>query len=213
MTRGHPVGEDTLKRAFDVIFAGTGLLVLMPVLALCAIAVRMSSPGPIIFRQERVGLHGRVFQILKFRTMHAARTGRAPQITIGRDPRITGVGAFLRKWKLDELPQLWNVVAGDMSLVGPRPEVPRYVAIYPAAQRDLILSVRPGITDPCSIHLRNESDLLSQAVDPENFYVEVLLPEKLRISGHYVRNRSFLSDVRIIAMTIGSVVGFSKKMP
>ena len=213
MIRRHPVGEDRLKRAFDVICAGAGLLMLVPVLALCAIAVRVSSPGPIIFRQERVGLHGHVFHILKFRTMHAAKTAPAPEITIGRDPRITGVGAFLRKWKLDELPQLWNVVAGDMSLVGPRPEVPRYVAIYPAAQRDLILSVRPGITDPCSVHLRNESDLLSQATDPENFYVEVLLPEKLRISGDYVRNRSFLSDVGIITMTIRSVMGFGKKMP
>ncbi|HYD48811.1 MAG TPA: sugar transferase [Terriglobales bacterium] len=202
-----------MKRVFDVICAGIGLLVLMPVLALCAVAVRVTSPGPIIFRQERVGLYGNTFEILKFRTMRVTTTGRDPQITVGRDPRITRVGALLRKWKLDELPQLWNVVTGDMSLVGPRPEVPKYVAIYPSDQRDLILSVRPGITDPCSVHLRDESDLLSQADDPENFYVGVLLPEKLRMSGDYVRNRSFVSDVGIIVKTIGSVVGFGKKMP
>jgi len=202
-----------MKRLFDTVFAATGLLGLLPVLAACAIAVRLSSPGPIIFRQQRVGLHGKIFKILKFRTMRVARTGEEPQITIGQNPRITRVGVFLRKWKLDEFPQLWNVVVGDMSLVGPRPEVPKYVAIYPAALRDLVLSVRPGITDPCSIYLRNESDILAKAENPECFYVETLLPEKLRISGEYVRNRAFFSDIGIIIQTIFSVFRASGAAP
>jgi lipopolysaccharide/colanic/teichoic acid biosynthesis glycosyltransferase len=194
-----------MKRLFDLAAATAGLLVLLPVLAVCALAVRMSSPGPIFFRQQRVGLNGQVFDILKFRTMRPADAS-APQITIGRDPRITPAGAFLRKWKLDELPQLWNVVRGDMSLVGPRPEVPKYVALYPAADRALVLSVRPGITDPCSIYLRNESEILAEAEDPERFYVETLLPEKLRISGQYVRSQSLPSDIGIILQTLWSVV-------
>lgn len=194
-----------MKRAFDIVAAGLGLLALLPVFAACALAVRLSSRGPVFFRQQRVGRNGQVFDILKFRTMRPADAS-APQITIGRDPRITPAGAFLRKWKLDELPQLWNVVTGDMSLVGPRPEVPKYVALYPAAARALVLSARPGITDPCSIHLRNESEILAEAADPEQFYVEVLLPEKLRISGEYVRNQSFLSDIGIILRTLMSVI-------
>jgi lipopolysaccharide/colanic/teichoic acid biosynthesis glycosyltransferase len=194
-----------LKRLFDIVFATAGLLALVPVLAACAIAVRLSSPGPIFFRQRRVGLHGRIFEMLKFRTMRVAGSATAPEITIGQDPRITRVGAILRKWKLDELPQLWNVVVGDMSLVGPRPEVPKYVETYPAAMRELVLSVRPGITDPCSISLRNESEILATAEDPERFYVDTLLPEKLRVSGEYVKNRTFLSDIAIIARTVAAV--------
>jgi lipopolysaccharide/colanic/teichoic acid biosynthesis glycosyltransferase len=194
-----------MKRLFDIVLAALGLVALSPVLLLCAGAVRLSSPGPILFRQQRVGMHGRVFEILKFRTMRAAQSGAEPQITVSRDPRITAVGSFLRQWKLDELPQLWNVLVGDMSLVGPRPEVPRYVAMYPADLRELVLSVRPGITDPCSIYLRNESDILAKAEDPERFYVETLLPEKLRISGDYVRNRSLISDIAILVQTLFSM--------
>lgn len=139
--------------------------------------------------------------------MRVAVPGSAPpQITIGRDPRITPPGAFLRKWKLDELPQLWNVLVGDMSFVGPRPEVPKYVALYPEQLREQVLSVRPGITDPCSIYLRDESALLAAADDPERFYVEELLPEKLRISSEYVRVQSLLADIGIIFRTIGSIV-------
>lgn len=195
-----------MKRLFDIVFAATALLGLLPVLAVCAMAVRLSSRGPIFFRQQRVGLLGRIFKILKFRTMRVEDTGTEPQVTIGQDPRITRSGAFLRKWKLDELPQLWNVVVGDMSLVGPRPEVPKYVETYPTTVRDLVLSVRPGITDPCSIYLRNESEILAKAENPERFYVETLLPEKLRISGEYVKNRGFFSDIRIIVQTVLSVV-------
>jgi lipopolysaccharide/colanic/teichoic acid biosynthesis glycosyltransferase len=191
-----------MKRLFDVFFASVGLVALSPVLALCAVAVRLSSPGPILFRQQRVGRHGQIFEILKFRTMRVGNPNAGAQITIGRDLRITGTGAFLRKWKLDELPQLWNVVTGEMSLVGPRPEVPHYVAVYPSDMRELVLSVRPGITDPCSIYLRNESEILAAAEDPERFYVETLLPEKLRISGEYVKNRTLASDIGIILQTL-----------
>jgi lipopolysaccharide/colanic/teichoic acid biosynthesis glycosyltransferase len=194
-----------MKRLFDIFCAGAGLVALSPVLAACAVAVRLSSPGPIFFRQQRVGRHGATFEILKFRTMRVARSDNEPQITVGQDPRITRAGALLRKWKLDELPQLWNVVVGHMSLVGPRPEVPKYVAMYPAAMRELVLSVRPGITDPCSIYLRDESEILAQAEEPDRFYVETLIPEKLRISGDYVKNRSFASDVGIILQTIKSI--------
>lgn len=201
-----------MKRPLDLLVASIGLVASAPLLLACALAVRLSSPGPIFFRQQRIGRHGNSFEILKFRTMRVARPNtEPPQITIGHDPRITHAGAFLRKWKLDELPQLWNVIVGDMSLVGPRPEVPRYVESYPRAMRDLVLSVRPGITDPCSIHLRNESEILANAADPERFYVETLLPEKLRISGEYVRNQSLLSDIRIILHTIFAVLHVTRR--
>ena len=201
MTRMSSFGRSA-KRSFDIAGAAAGLLGLLPILIACAVAVRLSSPGPILFRQQRVGLHGNIFDILKFRTMRPARTGQELQITIGRDPRITAIGAFLRKWKLDELPQLWNVVAGDMSIVGPRPEVPKYVAIYPTAIRDIVLSVRPGITDPCSIYLRHESEILARADDPERFYIETLLPEKLRLASAYARNQTMMTDISIIVRTI-----------
>jgi lipopolysaccharide/colanic/teichoic acid biosynthesis glycosyltransferase len=195
-----------MKRLFDIVIATMGLLALLPVLAVCAIAVRLSSSGPIFFTQPRVGLYGTSFKIFKFRTMRISNSNDESKITIGRDPRITRIGGFLRKWKLDELPQLWNVMVGDMSFVGPRPEVTKYVETYPAAVRDLILSVRPGITDPCSIYLRNESDILAQAEDPERFYVETLLPKKLYISGEYVKHRTFFSDIGVILRTISSLV-------
>jgi lipopolysaccharide/colanic/teichoic acid biosynthesis glycosyltransferase len=192
-----------MKRVFDLLGGILGIFLLAPVLIACVIAVWKSSPGPILFRQQRVGRHGRIFEILKFRTMRVATPDCiAPEITIGDDQRITSAGKFLRKWKFDELPQLWNVIVGDMSFVGPRPEVPRYVKTYPPAMRDLVLSVRPGITDPCSIYLRNESEILAAAKDPEKFYVEILLPEKLRISCNYIANQSILSDIRLIFDTI-----------
>ena len=194
-----------MKRLFDVVVSIAGLLALAPVMLACAIAVRAGSAGPVFFRQRRVGLNGVPFDILKFRTMRPALTGEERQITVGRDPRITRTGAFLRAWKLDELPQLWNVVVGDMSLVGPRPEVPQYVALYPSEIRAVVLGVRPGITDPCSIHLRHESEILAAAEDPERFYVETLLPEKLRISANYARDRSMRTDMVIIVRTIRSL--------
>lgn len=193
-----------MKRIFDAVAAGSGLLVLSPILIACALAVRLSSPGPVFFRQQRVGLNGRIFEILKFRSMRVADAS-APQITIGGDPRITSAGTFLRAWKLDELPQLWNVLVGDMSLVGPRPEVPKYVALYPAETRKLVLSVRPGITDPCSIHLRNESHLLAGVEDPERYYIDTLMPEKLRMAGEYVQRQSFFHDIQLIFQTLLAV--------
>ena len=195
-----------MKRIFDLMAATTALIVLIPLASVIAVAIVLDSHGPILFKQQRVGLNGRTFSILKFRTMRQTNSYSMPQITVGKDIRITRMGAVLRQWKLDELPQLWNVVLGDMSLVGPRPEVPKYVALYPDATRQIVLSVRPGITDPCSIFLRNESALLATQADPERFYIETLLPRKLQISSDYVISISFFSDLRIIMNTITAVI-------
>jgi len=195
------------KRAFDILFAAAVLILLAPLLAALALWVRLDSPGPVFFRQRRVGLRGREFRIYKFRTMVSGAEARGPQITIGADVRLTGSGALLRKYKLDELPQFINVLLGDMSVVGPRPEVPRYVALYPAAARELVLSVRPGITDRASIEFRDESRILGNAPDAHNAYVNEVLPVKLRYYQEYVRQHSFLGDLRIIAATVGAVLG------
>lgn len=193
------------KRLFDVLMSALGLLLLSPVLLLVAVWIKLDSPGPVMFRQERVGRFGRHFHIHKFRTMRADAPALGPQITIGADPRITRSGHFLRASKLDELPQLWDVLRGAMSLVGPRPEVPRYVALYPAELKALVLSVRPGITDPASLSFRHESDLLAQAADPEREYVDVVMPMKLRLAADYVRNASLLGDLRLILATLGAL--------
>lgn len=189
------------KRAFDIFASGIGLILLAPILALLVLLISLDSTGSPIFKQERVGRGGVVFRIYKLRTMTVSVRPDSQQITVGADPRITRFGAFLRKWKLDELPQLWNVLFGQMSLVGPRPEVPKYVAHYPADLRDVVLSVRPGITDPCSLRLGNESELLGQASDPHKFYIEHLLPRKLDIYVKYVLNQSFYKDLKIIFAT------------
>lgn len=206
MTRRHdeertPEGRPLPPRAVDVAVAAAGLVLLAPVLAVVALAVRLSSPGPVLFAQERVGLHGRRFRILKFRTMVAGAERRGGQLTVGGDPRITRVGAVLRATKLDELPQLWNVVRGDMRLVGPRPEVPRYVERYTPQQRRL-LAVRPGITDPASLAFRDESRLLEAAEDPERLYVEQILPRKLAINADYLERRTLASDLRLVVSTL-----------
>jgi lipopolysaccharide/colanic/teichoic acid biosynthesis glycosyltransferase len=195
-----------MKRIFDLMVSAAALIVLIPLAFVIAVAIVIDSRGPILFKQQRVGLNGRIFAILKFRNMRQTNSYGVPQITVGKDIRITRVGAVLRQWKLDELPQLWNVVLGEMSLVGPRPEVPKYVALYPDATRQIVLSVRPGITDPCSISLRNESALLATQDDPERFYIETLLPRKLQISSEYVISISFFSDLRIIMSTITAVI-------
>ncbi|CCJ47480.1 MULTISPECIES: O-antigen biosynthesis protein WlbG [Bordetella] len=194
-----------IKRLFDVVCSGLGLLALLPLLALIAIAIKLDSPGPVFFRQERVGKGGVPFRIHKLRSMSVRQDPRAGQITVGADPRITRVGKWIRKWKLDELVQLIDVFTGSMSLVGPRPEVPRYVVLYPDALRNLILSVRPGITDPASIRFRNENEILGQSSDPERTYREIILPEKLRIQAEYVQTRTFLGDLKIIAHTLLAV--------
>lgn len=190
------------KRAFDLVVASLALLLLAPVFVLIAIAIKLDSPGPVFFRQERVGRHGVPFLIHKFRTMVADAATRGPQITVGRDPRITRVGAFLRETKLDELAQLIDVLQGTMSLVGPRPEVPRYVARYTPEQRAKILSVRPGITDPASLDYRRESELLARAPDPERAYVEEIMPAKLRQAERYVEQATVWTDVRVLARTL-----------
>lgn len=190
-----------LKRLFDICCSALGLLVLLPFLALIAIAIKLDSPGPIFFRQERVGRHGVPFRIHKLRSMQVWHPAIDRQITVGTDARITRVGRLIRQWKLDELVQLIDVLRGDMSLVGPRPEVPRYVAMYPDDTRDEILSVRPGITDLASIHFRNESMILAQSTDPERAYREDILPEKLRLQQQYVRTRSFRVDLGILFKT------------
>ncbi|WP_426177513.1 sugar transferase [Massilia sp. TWR1-2-2] len=193
------------KRLFDIAASLAGLIVLAPLFVLAALWIRLDSPGPVFFRQQRVGRHGELFSIYKFRTM-AATPDTSAQLTIGQDRRITGAGAFLRKHKLDELPQLINVLHGTMSLVGPRPEVPRYVACYPPAVRAIVLSVAPGITDWASILYREESDILGRAVDPERAYVDTILPTKLDYYVRYVRERSFWTDVRIIASTLTALL-------
>ena len=191
-----------VKRMFDLIGAGLGVLVLSPLLLGIALWIKLDSPGPAIFRQQRVGRFGVPFAIRKFRTMRVDAPALGPQLTVGADPRITRAGRFLRAAKLDELPQLFDVLAGTMSLVGPRPEVPRYVAMYPAELRDKVLSVRPGITDPASIEYRDESTLLARASDPERVYVEQVLPAKLRFAAAYVDRHSLLGDLRVIGATL-----------
>ena len=198
------------KRLFDLVCASTGVLLLAPLLLAVALWIKLDSRGPVLFRQQRVGRFGVPFRIHKFRTMRddlaAGTRADAPapgsQITVGADPRITRAWRFLRRTKLDELPQLLDVVAGTMSLVGPRPEVPRYVAMYPVALRDKVLSVRPGITDPASIEYRDESALLARAADPERVYIEQVMPAKLRSAARYVEQRSLLGDVRLIGATL-----------
>ena len=193
-----------VKRVFDVVLAAAGLMLLAPVLIAVAVWIKRDSPGAIFFRQQRIGLHGKPFHIFKFRSMRTNNAGAL--ITVGDDARITRSGHFIRAYKLDELPQLINVLLGDMSLVGPRPEVPRYVALYPASIRDEVLSVRPGITDLASVQYRSESTLLAQSADPENTYINTILPAKLALCQQYVRERSFLLDLKIIAMTLGIVL-------
>jgi lipopolysaccharide/colanic/teichoic acid biosynthesis glycosyltransferase len=195
-----------LKRLLDIVVSGTALLLLGPVLLAIALWVRWDSAGGALFRQERVGRQGRSFHIYKFRSMHTGADRAGPAITVGEDARITRAGHWLRHSKLDELPQLFNVLRGDMSLVGPRPEVPRYVAMYPAELRAIVLSVRPGITDLASIAFRNESALLAQSADPERTYVQEILPVKLDYAARYARNHSVWQDLRILARTVHAVL-------
>lgn len=194
------------KRLFDLLLSSIGLLLLAPLLLLIAALVKLDSPGPVMFRQERVGRFGQPFRIHKFRTMRHEPAGQGLQITVGADRRITRVGGFLRASKLDELPQLLDVWLGDMSLVGPRPEVPRYVAHYPAELREKVLSVRPGITDIASIEYRDESAVLARAADPEHAYVHEVLPHKLALAARYVERSSLWLDVWLIWRTVVAIV-------
>lgn len=190
------------KRLFDVLAAALGLLLLAPLLAAAALAIRLSSAGPVLFRQQRVGRDFKPFCIYKFRTMVADAADRGGPLTRGgHDPRITPLGRLLRKTKFDELPQLINVLRGEMSLVGPRPEVPRYVEMFRDEFRHL-LAVRPGITDPASVRFRSEAELLGAAADAESLYVREILPEKIRLSRQYIRQASLCGDLRILWQTL-----------
>ena len=194
-----------MKRLFDLLFALTGLALLWPVMAILAIVVKLDSKGPAIFRQTRVGLNGRLFEMLKFRTMTNDAESLGPKITANSDPRVTRAGKWMRRTKLDELPQLLNVLVGDMSIVGPRPEVPEYVATYPELLKDKVLSIRPGITDIAAIEYVNESIYLSNVADAERTYVEEILPRKLELYERYVDNRSLSGDFRIIFRTLTAI--------
>jgi lipopolysaccharide/colanic/teichoic acid biosynthesis glycosyltransferase len=187
------------KRLFDLFVAALALLLLSPLLLLVALAVKLDTPGPVFYRQERVGRHGVPFSIHKFRTMHHGAGG--PPLTVGNDPRITRVGAVLRRTRIDELPQFVDVLLGHMSLVGPRPEVPRYVAQYPPALRERVLAVRPGITDPASLAYIDEAAQLAAAADPEREYVEVILPAKLQRAAEYAERASLASDIGVLWRT------------
>lgn len=195
-----------IKRLFDMLASGIGLLVLSPLLLVIALAVKLESPGPVFFRQERVGRFGKTFYIHKFRTMVIDAERLGLQITVGADARVTRVGALLRKSKLDELAQLFDVFIGDMSLVGPRPEVPRYVEHYPAAARELVQSVKPGITDWASIKFKDENEILGRSKDPHLAYINEVLPIKIGFYTEYVRSRSFFGDLRIIFATLGALM-------
>ncbi|HUG24370.1 sugar transferase [Piscinibacter sp.] len=190
------------KRCFDLLLAAVALLLFSPLMLVIAVWVKLDSAGPVFFRQERVGRRGVPFRIHKFRTMVVDAPQSGPQITIGDDARITRAGRILRRHKLDELPQLLDVLRGAMSLVGPRPEVPRYVAMYPEPMRSKVLSVRPGITDPVSLQFFDESTVLGAAADPEREYVEVVMPRKLAAAAAYAEQATLANDLRTIAQTL-----------
>lgn len=194
-----------MKRLFDIVASGLGLLCLSPLLLVVAIWIKLDSPGPVFFRQVRVGRYNKDFRIFKFRSMRVG-SDKGSQITVGgHDSRITRSGYFIRKTKIDELPQLINVFIGDMSLVGPRPEVRHYVDMWTPEQLH-VLDVRPGITDPASIRYRNENELLEKAEDPEKYYVEVIMQDKIKLYLEYVEKHSFLYDIKLIFQTFYTIV-------
>lgn len=193
------------KRLFDVVGSAIALLLLAPLLLAVALIVKLDSPGPVFFRQERVGRHGMPFRIHKFRTMRSGAGGLP--LTVGEDPRITPSGRWLRRTRIDELPQFIDVLAGSMSLVGPRPEVPRYVALYPPGLRERALAVRPGLTDPASLEFIDEAGHLAYAADPEREYVEVILPVKVRRAAEYAERATLATDLAVLWRTLCVLVG------
>jgi lipopolysaccharide/colanic/teichoic acid biosynthesis glycosyltransferase len=195
----HAIGDNVVKRVFDFVIALGGLIVLAPIFAVVAALVKCDSPGPVFYAGDRIGQHGRPFKILKFRSMAVDADRQGPPVTHRDDPRVTRVGAFLRRTKLDELPQLWNVLKGEMSLVGPRPETPSYVALYTPEQRR-VLEVRPGMTGLPQLSYRDEEEHLSPD-SWEQDYVNVLMPQKLALDLEYARRQSFALDVQILART------------
>lgn len=199
-----------LKRGFDILCSLTGIVFLSPLLLYFYLIIKIKDGTPVLFKQERIGRNSRPFMLYKFRSMRL-NSEALGQLSLGeRDPRVTDIGHFLRKTKMDELPQLFNILKGDMSLVGPRPEVPCYVDMYSDEQK-LVLKVRPGLTDAASLKYFNESELLSTAEDPEQFYIKEIMPSKLDLNLKYIESRSLLKDICIILKTIGRI--FSKKEP
>ena len=193
-----------LKRIFDITLSLFGLIILLPFMLIIAILIKIDSKGPVFFKQIRVTKNGKEFKIFKYRTMRVG-SDKYSQITVGKDDRITKIGSFLRKYKLDEIPQLINVLIGDMSLVGPRPEVPKYVALYTDEQKE-ILKVRAGITDYASIEFSNENDLLALEKDSEKAYIEKIMPKKIELNKKYLSEISMLTDIRIILLTIKKIL-------
>ncbi|HJV17820.1 MAG TPA: sugar transferase [Bacillales bacterium] len=197
--------NDFIKRLFDIVMSLIGIIILSPIFILISLLIKLDSKGPVMFKQIRVGRGERNFKILKFRTMVTDAEKKGKQITVGRDSRITRVGHFLRKSKLDEIPQLINVLKGDMSLVGPRPEVPKYTQYYNSNQRR-IFEIRPGITDLASIKYRDENEILAQSDRPEETYIEEIMVDKLKLNLQYLSERSLLTDIKIIFMTLLKII-------
>ena len=193
-----------LKRIFDITLSLFGLIILLPFMLIIAILIKIDSKGSVFFKQIRVTKNGKEFKIFKYRTMRVG-SDKYSQITVGKDGRITKIGSFLRKYKLDEIPQLINVLIGDMSLVGPRPEVPKYVALYTDEQKE-ILKVRAGITDYASIEFSDENDLLASEEDPEKAYIEKIMPKKIELNKKYLSEISILTDIKIILLTIKKIL-------
>lgn len=193
-----------LKRIFDITLSLFGLIILLPFMLIIAILIKIDSKGPVFFKQIRVTKNGKEFKIFKYRTMRVG-SDKYSQITVGKDGRITKLGSFLRKYKLDEIPQLINVLIGDMSLVGPRPEVPKYVALYTDEQKE-ILKVRAGITDYASIEFSDENDLLASEEDSEKAYIEKIMPKKIELNKKYLSEISILTDIKIILLTIKKIL-------
>lgn len=194
-----------MKRLFDIVASGCGLLILSPLFLVIAIWIKFDSPGPIFYRQVRVGRHNKDFRIFKFRSMRVG-ADKGSLVTIGnRDTRVTHSGYYIRKFKIDELPQLINVFIGDMSLVGPRPEV-RYYVNYWTPEQMRVLDVRPGVTDPASIKFRNENELMEKAENPDDFYINVIMQEKIKLYLEYVDNHSFFGDIGLIFKTFWAIV-------
>ena len=192
-------------RLFDITFSVIGLIVLSPIFLVLSLLVGFGSKGGVIYKQERIGLYGKLFKLYKFRSMYVDADKRGLLITVGeRDPRITPIGYFLRKYKLDELPQLLNVLKGDMSIVGPRPEVKRYVDLYTKEQKK-VLNVRPGITDKASIVFKNENEILSQYQDPEKAYIEVIMPQKIELNMTYINQPTIRAYFLIIFRTLKEI--------
>lgn len=193
-----------MKRLVDVLFSLAVLALTLPLSVLISIAVKLTSRGPILFLQNRVGQDERIFKMLKFRSMRVAE--ESMQLTVAGDDRITSVGRIIRRLKLDELPQFINVLNGDMTMIGPRPETPRYVSRYESWMKE-VLRFKPGLVDPASVEFKDEPERLAKADDPEELYMTVILPEKLRISLEYQKNRTFQSDIKVILQTISIMLG------